>query len=105
MTFKTVGGYEVFTDGTDEVKIHRLLSCLDEDPADVFSAGYWNVHHRNTIPWDNRPDNLLLIRSRYHRNFHYKNDWAEICEYYNEHPVDEAQLSIEKYYKTLSHKS
>ncbi|AGM11426.1 HNH endonuclease [Halogranum tailed virus 1] len=104
INFKTVGGYEVVTDGEDSVKLHRLLACVEEDPHDVFNGRVWNVHHRNTIPWDNRPANLLLLRSRYHRNFHAKNDWIEICDFYNDNDVSEAQLSIEKYYKTISHK-
>lgn len=80
-----------------------LLACVDEDPHRVFSK-YWNVHHRNTIPWDNRPDNLLSLSARYHRNFHAKNDWEDICEFYNENDIDEAQLSKEKFYRTLSEK-
>lgn len=103
--FKTVGGYEVFTDGTDSVHIHQVMACLDNDPADVFNTRYMNVHHLNTIPWDNRQENLLLLRARYHRNLHKNIPWQQIIRYYSENDVADAELQPkEKFYRTLTEK-
>jgi len=40
-----------------------------EDPAEIFSSE-WNVHHKNDIPWDNRPDNLEVMKHGEHRSLH-----------------------------------
>lgn len=105
VTFKTVGGYEVLTDGTDSVKVHQLQACLSNDPADVFNTRYMNVHHLNTIPWDNREENLLLLRARYHRNLHKNTPWKQIVTYYAETDVADAELQRnEKLYLTLTEK-
>lgn len=102
---KTIGGYEVLTDGNGSVKIHRLMACLDNNPHDVFNKSYMNVHHRNTVPWDNRRENLLLLRARYHRNFHENTPWEEIVTYYAKQDVSDAELQPkEKFYQTLTEK-
>lgn len=105
--FKTVGGYEVFEDSIsgDSVKVHQLQMCLDCDPHDVFNTKYMNVHHLNTVPWDNREENLLLLRARYHRNLHSNISWQQILNYYNMNDVSDSELqSKEKYYRTLTEK-
>jgi len=103
ITFKTVGGYEVLTDGESSVKVHQLQACLDNDPHDVFNTRYMNVHHLNTIPWDNREENLLLLRARYHRNLHANIPWQQILDYYSANDVAESELQPrEKYYRTLT---
>lgn len=105
MTFKTVGGYEEFTDGEESVKIHQLQACLEYEPKHVFNSRYYNIHHRNTIGWDNRIGNLLLFRARYHRNFHGNTDWATLVEYYGEKDVTKRErLRNEKYYRTMTDK-
>lgn len=106
MTFKTVGGYEVFeTEEGDSVKIHQLQACLFASPENVFNSRYNHVHHRNTIGWDNREENLLLFRARYHKTFHDRESWTELVEYYAEKDVSKREcLRNEKYYTTLTEK-
>ena len=98
--FKTVGGYEVLTDGDESVKLHRLQACLNNDPRNVFDSRYMNTHHLNTIPWDNREENLLLLRARFHKNLHRQMSWEQIVTYYANNDVSDAELqSEEKHYK------
>jgi len=52
------------------VYVHQLVAILaGESPDDVFSEGY-DVHHANHIPWDNRPENVVLEESEQHRIGH-----------------------------------
>lgn len=105
ITFKTVGGYEVLTDGESSVRVHQLQACLDNDPHDVFNSTYMNVHHLNTVPWDNREENLLLLRARYHKNLHDNIPWQQIIDYYNKNDVADTELQPkEKRYRTLTEK-
>lgn len=67
-------GYEYLRDraaGEDEtVYVHQLvLVAAGADPSEVFAPGV-DVHHRNHIPWDNRPSNLALEDHREHRRAH-----------------------------------
>jgi hypothetical protein len=105
VTLKTVGGYEVFEDADsgESVKIHQLQACIRYEPSVVFNSRYYNIHHRNTIGWDNRLENLLLFRARYHRNFHDNADWSELVKYYGEVDVSKRERRRnEKYYRTLT---
>lgn len=107
ISFRTVGGYEEFRDeeSGESVKIHRLHACLDNDPSNVFNAQYTNIHHLNTIPWDNRAENLLLLRARYHRNLHGNMSWEQMVCYYNDNDVSDSEMqTLEKYYDTLTKK-
>lgn len=68
-------GYEYVRDraGGDDVTVylHQLVALLHDDitPSQVFAPDH-DVHHRNCIPWDNRPDNVELRESREHRLSH-----------------------------------
>lgn len=67
-------GYEYFrcrARGDDStVYVHQLVAILaGEDPAEVFDENV-DVHHRNTVPWDNRPENVELRDAREHRCDH-----------------------------------
>lgn len=64
------GGYEVAQSwnrhtGREEVSIHRLLA---------YSMGMEiedkDVHHKNGVPWDNRPDNIEALTRKEHRRIH-----------------------------------
>jgi len=68
-------GHEVWytnrgPDGYDNLAVHRLLViAAGESPYRVFN-GDTNVHHKNHIPWDNRPDNLELLTTVEHGRKH-----------------------------------
>lgn len=72
-------GYEEWNLGfkgeTLQLRVHRLLVIAEgESPYDVFSGEY-DVHHRNDISWDNRPENVVLIDSDEHRNISRDKRW------------------------------
>ena len=53
---------EIFT-----VRLHRLIA-VSEYGLEAVNQGV--VHHRNSIPWDNRPSNLSLLTRPEHRKHH-----------------------------------
>lgn len=60
-------GYEFFMSGNDKFLVHQLLAISEgEDPDKVFSNGEYHVHHKNHIPWDNRPSNIELNSASEH---------------------------------------
>ena len=69
----TTHGYKVVKDGYDgedaKVYMHRLLAAavygVDEMDGKV-------VHHKNEIPWDNRPDNIELMTPAEHAEHHHR---------------------------------
>lgn len=67
-------GHEVWTgrmvDGNDFiVPIHRLVAVAYEGVETVKDK---HVHHKNHIPWDNRPENLEVMSVSDHRSYHAK---------------------------------
>lgn len=55
------------TETFETVRVHRLLAVAEyglDAVADV------DVHHKNNIPWDNRPDNLELLDRSEHTSHH-----------------------------------
>lgn len=69
-------GYEYVRDranGTDDtVYLHQLVALLDHPSAVVFDSET-DIHHQNSIPWDNRPANLEPLDSYTHRVDHLQN--------------------------------
>lgn len=77
----TTRGYEVWytnkkTDGTRDVPVHQLLAInKGNDPNKVFSGNDYQVHHKNEIPWDNRPENIELLSHEDHAREHARRKW------------------------------
>jgi len=73
-------GYEVWKPSCGEsrgktVFIHRLMAVAKYGYDEV--AGK-QVHHKNKIPWDNRPENIELMTSTQHAQHHYEQGDLEI---------------------------
>jgi len=61
------------------VYVHQLLAIAEgADPSDLFGGGY-DVHHRNSVPWDNRPSNLSVLPHAEHARRHHTPDapWTD----------------------------
>lgn len=54
------------------VRIHRLLATLKYD---VESVANGVIHHKNSIPWDNRLENLELFESHSKHMEHHHDEW------------------------------
>lgn len=64
-------GYEMASDANlgdrKGAYIHQLLAIANgADPYKVFSNGDYQVHHCNSIEWDNRPSNLRFLSATEH---------------------------------------
>lgn len=54
-------GHVIIGSGADRVYVHQLIAIAEgAAPAELFGGGSV-VHHRNSIPWDNRPENLEVF--------------------------------------------
>jgi predicted DNA-binding protein YlxM (UPF0122 family) len=63
-----VRGYEVMTiPGGGEFAVHRLVAISEHGTEAVADS---HVHHENTIPWDNRPENLSVLEPGSHAALH-----------------------------------
>ncbi|WP_134672642.1 helix-turn-helix domain-containing protein [Halorussus marinus] len=71
-------GYEYWSskEGSDRtnrlVYVHRLLAVAEHGFDAVADT---QVHHRNGIPFDNRPDNIELLDAAEHGQLHSNNYW------------------------------
>lgn len=70
-------GYERFfvTNGGDRrvVRVHQLVAIAGgADPHKLFDG--YDVHHKNGIEWDNREDNLEVMKHDEHRRQHAINE-------------------------------
>ncbi len=56
--------------GTDTIRVHRLVAVAEYGLNEIDGK---HVHHKNGIPWDNRPGNLEpLTPSEHHRLHNYR---------------------------------
>jgi transposase len=53
----------------DHLRVHRLVAVSQHGFDAVCDSV---IHHRNGIPWDNRPDNLEVMDKRNHVKHHFK---------------------------------
>lgn len=85
----TKDGYEVARSQTGShrasVRIHRLVAVAEHG---LDSVKEKIVHHKNGIPWDNRPENLELMSRQKHGELHRPVDvrWG------NRNPIDAHKL-------------
>lgn len=91
----TESGYECWrhdTGGTQyKVLVHRLQKVAEEG---IDAVKGMEVHHKNRIPWDNRPSNLELVTSEEH--------WDITADQIR---VDAADISDEKLREYIYEKS
>jgi predicted DNA-binding protein YlxM (UPF0122 family) len=71
------GGYERVEaehgDGHSSALVHQLVAIANgADPHGLFGGGL-AVHHRNGVPWDNRPSNLKVMKQDEHGRMHAQN--------------------------------
>lgn len=51
-------------------KVHQLVAIANgANPHKLFGEDY-HVHHRNEVPWDNRPKNLEVLSNSEHKRLH-----------------------------------
>ena len=51
--------------------VHQLVAIADgADPEVLFGDGMYSVHHKNEIPWDNRPENVKVMHQSDHAKHH-----------------------------------
>ena len=69
--YEVVGSWNGEEGTTDRVYIHRLIAFMDEG-LDSLDGNY--IHHKNRIPWDNRPENIEVMSPEEHGEIH-GGDW------------------------------
>jgi DNA-binding XRE family transcriptional regulator len=62
-------GYESFSGDNMEFFHHRLLAVAKYGYEAVINN---HIHHKNEIPWDNRPDNIKVLSPADHAKLHHK---------------------------------
>jgi len=74
--FTTEDGYEIFALTEDyettNISIHRLTAIAEGElsPNRIRDKSI-NIHHKNGIPWDNRPENIEVLTVAEHAKEHY----------------------------------
>lgn len=75
-------GYEMWYFSGTRVYVHRLLAVAEYGFDEIANK---RIHHRNGIPWDNRPDNIEPLSRKEHQAEHAKakgkNRKAIACAY------------------------
>ena len=63
--------YEYWNSQNDFVPVHRLLAVAEYGFEAVKGK---DVHHKNGLSWDNRPENIELLTRSEHMKEHWDND-------------------------------
>lgn len=93
-------GYECWEHKYDNevspVLVHRLLAVAEFGFDSVVDK---QVHHKNGIPWDNRPDNIQVVTVRDHARIHHGElelgEYEEIASKYIEGQYTISELADE----------
>ncbi|WP_323192434.1 helix-turn-helix domain-containing protein [Halostella sp. PRR32] len=74
--FTDHNGYERWQGGTSEghytVQAHRLLAVVEYGLSEIEGK---DIHHKNQIPWDNRPENIEPVTRSEHINKHIDSEY------------------------------
>ena len=77
--YQGVKGYIQVSDSNNIFREHQLAAIADgADPYKVFGYNGYAVHHKNTVRFDNRPENLTLVSHKEHGRIHSKGEWTEV---------------------------
>lgn len=66
------GGYEIIHGDGSSIPVHRLVAVAEYG---IDAVKGMHVHHKNNIPWDNRPENLQLLTPAEHTRLHSSNQF------------------------------
>lgn len=69
-----VRAFHTYRGQKEHVAIHRLLAVAE------YGLGALDgkvVHHKNHVPWDNRPENIELMRPEEHGRLHAEERWSD----------------------------
>ncbi|AFH22156.1 hypothetical protein OSG_eHP18_00230 [environmental Halophage eHP-18] len=77
--FRGSSGYYMFRggDNCDYVPIHRLVAVAEYG---VKATENKQIHHKNGVKWDNRPENLICMSNSEHQRHENKQPLAERLE-------------------------
>lgn len=81
-----------------DIFVHQLTVIADgANPRKVFNGGEYTVHHKNEVPWDNRPDNLVVLSASDHAALHHENGTYDYLKRYDDTPWRSEDVLSELY--------
>lgn len=110
----TDGGHPIWRDHHDAgetgqtiVYVHQLLAIAEGgDPYEIFREET-DIHHKNGIPWDNRPANITVMSHKEHTRHHHAqqdapwNDPETLKREYETATIGELADRWDTYYTTV----
>ena len=76
-------------DGVRSIFVHRLLAISEHGSEAIKNKV---VHHKNEIPWDNRPSNLEVMTQSEHATYHMRTDEGD-SPWQNEETLKELYIN------------